>query len=123
MQFTLDFPAWTLVSWVLISALFIVIFRIRSSVWQRLSALERVSFGQPIADHPGWDYANYHRAASELILSAVTYPDDGRIRKLSEAEQYAFRAVELAGNEEQRRFTNQLIQAIGRIREEWQAAG
>lgn len=122
MHFTTDFPAWTLISWVLITSLFVVSFRMRADVRARLLRVEQATFGsKTVTGQPGWEYQNYHRAASEMMLSAVSYPDN-RLLKLAEAEQYALRALELATEDEQRRFTTKLIEAIERVREEWQAS-
>lgn len=114
MDFTTDFPAWTIVSWVLIATLAYLGWTLR----RRVDDLERSVRGTPLAENPAWDYQNYHRAASEMMLQAVTYPHN-RLGKLAEAEQYALKALELAQMEDQRKFTMKLVDAIGKVRQEW----
>ena len=107
-DFTFDFPLWTIVSWVLIAAGYWVIWT-RAA---RLDKLERIVYGTRGAiDHPSWDYQNYHRAASEAMLQAVTHPTN-RASKLIEAEEYARKAIATATVQDQRDFTGKLLEAI-----------
>lgn len=107
-EFTYDFPLWTLVSWILISAGYWIIWQ-RS---KRLDKLEGTVYGAKAAvDHPSWNYQNYHRASSEAMLQAVTHPSN-RVAKLVEAEEYARKAIAAATVQDQRDFTSKLLEAI-----------
>jgi len=112
LDFIYDFPAWTLVSWVLITGLYIGDRR----ALKRLDAVELAVFPTRV-DNPAWEYQNYHRAASELVTSAVSYPTN-KVAKLAEAETYALRAMQIAVNADQRRLTAKLIEAIVAMRAE-----
>lgn len=112
MEFTYDFPAWILVSWVLIVGLYVADRRVA----KRLETVELAVFPTRV-DNPAWEYQNYHRAASELVTSAVSYPMN-KIAKLAEAETYALRAIQVAVNEDQRRLTMKMVEAIVDMRAE-----
>ena len=86
----------------------------------RLNSLERAVYGHARTEHPDWRYPSFHRAASEMMLDAIMYPQD-RLRKIDEAEQYARRAIELAETEDQSNFTVKLLEAILRERASVQA--
>lgn len=108
MQFTTTFPLWTVISWLMIAACFVVLHQ-RGI---RIEKLETVVYGYKSAvDHPSWDYQNYHRASSEAMLQAVTHPNN-RVAKLIEAEEYARKAISAATVQDQRDFTGKLLEAI-----------
>jgi hypothetical protein len=112
MEFTTDFPAWTLVSWVLIFGLYWILIR-RA---KRLDALEKTVYGKS-APSDDWQYQNYHRAASEAVLSALLYPSE-RFKHLAEAQEYVARAMVTASTDEQRKFTQKLVEAVDQQRNE-----
>jgi len=110
-ELTTAFPVWMVGSWVLILALFYIALRHAG----RITTLERAITPSEVDDAGYYDYQNYHRAASELVTSAVTYQAE-KMAKLTEAESYVLKALELARLDDQRKLTLKLLEAIRDLR-------
>lgn len=106
MSFTLDFPLWTLVSWVMIACVGWLVHQHD----RRIVRVERQVFPDAEPD-PSWRYQSYHRAASEAVLQALLNPAE-RVKHIAEAEVYAGRALVAAETADQRKFTGFLADSL-----------